>query len=326
MKKKKWIWILILAAIIASGAWWKWKRNGDEKSAEQFEAIEVVRGNIEVTIQATGVVQPQNRVEIKPSVSGRMEEILVHEGDKIKEGQIVAWMSSTDRAALLDAARARGVETLAYWKDMYKPTPLVAPLDGTIISRLMEPGQTATPQDTVLAMSDTLIVEAQVDETDLAQLHLGQEVTVTLDAYPKENFPARVTHIAYEAETVNNVTIYKVEVMPKKMPDFVRSGMTANVMFTAVSAKEVLLVPAEAVSDENGTQTVRIPGSMDPKKPFSREVQTGLTDGKNIEIKDGLKEGARVLVTRMQMPTSTVGKAKSNPFVPFGRGGRPPRH
>jgi macrolide-specific efflux system membrane fusion protein len=51
---------------------------------------------------------PQNRLEIKPPIAGRAEEVLVNEGELVKAGQIIAWMSSTDRAALLDAARAQG--------------------------------------------------------------------------------------------------------------------------------------------------------------------------------------------------------------------------
>lgn len=316
---KRILWVILLALILVAVAWGL-KRKERGAQPEKYDTVQVGRGDIEVTIQATGVVRPQNRLEIKPAVAGRIEEVLVNEGDDVKAGQIVAWMSSTDRAALLDAARARGPEELARWQDIYKPTPLIAPLDGEIIDRAMEPGQTATMADAVLVMSDKLIIEGQVDETDLAQIQLGQEALVTLDAYPDRSFTAKVSHVAYEAETVDNVTIYKVEVLPYKMPEFVRSGMTATVTFTAKGARDTLIVPAEAVRDEQGKQVVKVP-SENPAKPGTREVKTGLTDGKNIEIKEGLAEGDRVLVPEVQTPLASE-PAKTNPFMPFGgRGG-----
>ena len=167
-------------------------------------------------------------------------------------------------------------------------------------------------------MSDMLIVEAQVDETDLAQVRLGQDVAVTLDAYPDQQFKASVSHISYEAETVQNVTIYKVDVLPTNMPDFVRSGMTANVTFTAQTARDVLILPAEAVHDEDGKKVAWIPDPRDAARKGSREITVGITDGKNYEIKDGLVKGDAVLVPRIQTPISS-GEVKSNPFMPFGR-------
>ena len=67
-------------------------------------------------------------MEIKPPIAGRIEKLLVDEGDDVTSGQILGWMSSTDRAAILDAARAQGPEESKRWEDAYKPTPIVAPL------------------------------------------------------------------------------------------------------------------------------------------------------------------------------------------------------
>ena len=269
--------------------------------------------------QSTGTVLPQNRLEIKPPIAGRIEKVLVQEGDMVKGGQIIAWMSSTDRAALLDAARAQGPEAVAHWEDIYKATPIVAPLDGQIIVRNVEPGQTVMAADAMLVMSDVLIVEAQVDETDLAQIRMGQHAVVTLDAYPDQSFEAAVSHISYESETVQNVTIYKVDVMPTNMPGFVRSGMTANVVFDAQNAAGVLILPSEAVHDENSQKVAWAPDSRNPGEKKSRVITVGVTDGKNYEVREGLKEGDEVLVPKVQTPISSS-TAKSNPFMPFGAG------
>src|SRR3989304_9636454 len=92
----------------------------DDNRKTATETSNPGRGNIEVFITTPGTVQPQNRLEMKPPISGRIEDILVREGDHVKKGNIVAWMSSTERAALLDAARSRGGETLRQWEEGYK--------------------------------------------------------------------------------------------------------------------------------------------------------------------------------------------------------------
>ena len=51
------------------------------------------------------------------------------------KGQILAWMSSTERAALMDAARSKGPEEVSRWEELYRPTPILAPIRGTVISR-----------------------------------------------------------------------------------------------------------------------------------------------------------------------------------------------
>jgi macrolide-specific efflux system membrane fusion protein len=284
--------------------------------------VQATRGDLEETVLATGIVQPQNRLEIKPPIAGRAEEILVREGQSVRKGQVLAWMSSGERAALLDAASARGPEELAHWKGLFNPAPLIAPLDGLIIARNVEPGQTVTAADAVLVMSDRLIVKAQVDETDIAQVKIGQPARFVVDAYPQQAITGRVGHISYEAKTVNNVTVYEVDIVPGRPPDFMRSGMTANVTFIVESKRNVLLLPAEAIHAEGGTATVRLAGAGPEGAPRTVEVVTGATDGKRVEILSGLEDGATVLTPIMRMPDSSA-KTLSSPFTPGGTR-RPP--
>ena len=122
MKSRIWYGLLIIA-VLGAGYWiWQTYKSGEDNKIVTG-TITPGRGNIEVLITTTGTVQPQNRLEMKPPISGRIEEILVREGSNVKKGEVVAWMSSTERAALIDAARSKGGETLQYWEDAYKPTP-----------------------------------------------------------------------------------------------------------------------------------------------------------------------------------------------------------
>lgn len=320
--KKKLSLILIVILISSAGAYWKFKKSKSSKI--NFNTITVERGNLKISVLATGVVEPQNRLEIKVPISGRLEDILVKEGESVKKGKILAWMSSTERAALLDAARAKGSQELAHWEEVYKPTPIVSPMDGIIIARSMEPGQTVTTSDVPLVMSNRLIIKAQVDETDIAKIRMGQPAEIYLDAYAEHKIKAQVNHIAYEAKTVNNVTTYEIDVVPERVPSFMRSGMTANVTFIVDHKENILLVPQDAVKERDGEYRVFTPKEDKNKKgpPPTKTVKTGISDGKKIEIIEGLQEGDQVLVAEMKWERKEETNQQSNPLSPFG-GRRP---
>ncbi|MCK4423007.1 MAG: efflux RND transporter periplasmic adaptor subunit, partial [Candidatus Omnitrophica bacterium] len=240
--------------------------------------INPVYGNIETIISTTGTVQPQNRLEVKPAINGRIEEILVKEGDKVKTGDILAWMSSKERAALLDAARTEGAGKLDYWKQAYKATPLIAPINGEVIVRSVEPGQTVTSSDAVIVLSDRLIVKANVDETDIGKVKVGQPALINLDAYSQTRVKAAVDHIAYESKTVSNVTIYEVDILPAKVPPLFRSGMSANVDIIDNKKEKVLLIPLEAVIRKDNKDFVSLV-KKNSRKAVEHPVELGLSNG-----------------------------------------------
>ena len=301
----------VLLAVAAGGGWLATSR-GDRA---RFRELATQRGDLEVTILSNGIVQPQNQVDIKPPINGRAEQVLVREGARVKKGQVLAWMSSSERAALLDAARAKGEAETKRWESLYKATPILAPIDGTIIDRKIEAGQSFTSQDAVLVMSDRLTVRAQVDETDIAKVGVGQRASVTLDAYPDRKLEAVVDEIAFNAKTVNSVTTYEVDVTPKETPAFVRSGMTANVTFYVEAKRGVVLVPSEAIRAANGKRLVLVKREDGP--PEEREIETGASDGKLTEVIEGLADDETVLI-----PDRRAAGAKGrNPFSPRGGGG-----
>jgi len=286
-------------------------------SEEVVQEVTPVLGSIKNFISCTATVLPKNRLEVKPPVSGRIESILVKEGEKVKTGQILAWMSSTERAALLDAARGKGEETLKYWEQTYKPIPLLAPIDGEVIVATMQPGQTITTADAVVVLSDQLIVRAQVDETDISKITNDMKAVITLDAYPDTKINASVEHIYYESKTVSNVTMYEVDLDPQQMPQFFRSGMNAAVDFTVQDKENILLIPVDAVYKENGDSYVMV-RQANAKEPVKTPVILGITDEKNIEVISGITGNDRILAKSKKyvLPKSTVG---SNPFMPSRR-------
>lgn len=289
MRLKNWIWIIVI--VLIAGAFFLLRRG---KKETMYTEIRPQRGSISLIVSASGVVKPRNRLEIKPPISGRIEEVLVKEGEEIGRGEILAWMSSLDRAALLDAARAKGEEESKKWEDVYKPTPIVAPLKGFIIKRSVEAGQTITSQDPILVMADNLIVQAQVDETDMGKLKPGQKAKIVLDAYPEKNIEGKIEHIAYESEVVNNVTIYQVDILPDETLGIFRSGMSANVDVTISEKNDILILSAAAIKERRGKKFVLL--KTKSGEPENREVQTGIEDGKNVEIVSGVEEPDLVLL------------------------------
>jgi len=316
MKNKKWkVYSILLVVLFVIGVAII-RTNRNKVSQEIVKVIAPVYGNIQNFISTTGTVQPQNRLELKPTISGRIEKILVKEGEKVKIGQTLAWMSSTERAALLDAARAQGEESSKYWQDAYKPTPLIAPIDGEVIVRAVEPGQTVTSSDAVIVLSDRLIVNAQVDETDIGKVKPGQIAIISLDAYPQVKVNAKVDHISYESKVVNNVTIYEVEIVPQRVPDVFRSGMSANVNIIEINKDNILIIPLEALNrDEKGNFILLSQGK--DRKPIKRYVELGILGEDNVEVVSGLKEKDTVIIKTQKYMPSKIGGG-SNPFSPFG--------
>jgi len=301
--------ILFVAALIAGCA--------QKKEAEEIKEIRPAFIPIRSVITTTGTVLPQNRLEIKPPINGRIEKILVKEGEDVKTGQIIAWMSSTERAALLDAARAKGEESMRYWEEAYKATPLIAPIDGEVIVATTEPGQTVTSTDAVIVLSDRLIVRAQVDENDIGKVKNGQTAEIALDAYPDTKIKAEVNHIYYESKTVSNVTIYEVDLAPESVPEFFRSGMNANIDFVIENKNSVLAVPLDAVIKEKDKDFIYI-RQDNSTGPVKQAVKLGISDDKNVEIVSGITADDTVIIRsqKYEVPTAQGGR---NPFMPARR-------
>lgn len=317
--KRPWVfWVLSAGFVaVASIGIWSWRRSATPPTEKREFTLQ--RGDLELTILSTGSVQPENRLEIKPPIPGRIETVLVKEGARVQKGQILAWMSSTERAALLDSARAKGPEELKRWEDLYRATPVMAPISGMIIRRNVESGQTFASTDAILVMSNRLTVKAQVDETDIAKIKLRQPATLVLDAYPSQKIPAHVDQIAFEAKTVSNVTTYVVDVLPEQTPETMRSGMTANVTFLISSKKNVLLIPVEAIRNERGRSFALVKKSQE-SNPTEVTLELGESDGRRTEVLSGLQEGDRVLSLQQLGPRKGQTSGGS-PFAPRLGGG-----
>jgi len=132
---------------------------------------------------------------------------------------------------------------------------IFSPMDGVIIDRPVELGETVTGSGsfnagTVIAtVADlaTMLVKAGINEVDIGKIHLGQEARVTLDAFPRVLFTGVISRIAPAARLDDQVKVFDVEIALDELGHELRTGMTANIEIRGETRKQVLTVPVESV-------------------------------------------------------------------------------
>jgi macrolide-specific efflux system membrane fusion protein len=298
---------IILVIIVLAGFFYLRNRNASNSAQPNYEMARVERGNIEIKVLSTGTIEPYTRVEVSSSVSGRIDRVEVDEGDIVKQGDILAWISSEDRIALLDAARS-GLESAHKEKDpeaineaemayeiadrAYKPVPLTNSISGEVINRSCEPGQNVSTQSILFVIADRLVATVQVDEADIGNIKLGQDTWIVLDAFPDERLKGKVSKISREGTLVSDVVVYDVMVNPLKVPRHWASGMTANVEFIVEKKDSVLIIPKSAVKQGRGENFVVVL----EEEPTPRKIETGISDGRVLEVTEGLEEGDTIIL------------------------------
>jgi membrane fusion protein, macrolide-specific efflux system len=281
----------------------------NKKTVEDFRTAQVKVSSFEVSVSSMATVQPENKIVIIPPVRGRIEEILVKEGSRVKAGQVLAIMSSADRAAILDAAQSQGAEDIKKWKEMYKPTPIFSPSSGTIIATSIVTGQTVQQTDTLFELSDRLVINAQVDEADISGVHLKQKARVKIDSFPDEEFFAQVVKISQKSTLTNGVNIFNVLLYPESEQKQIRAGMTASTQFIVYNKENALLIPSFlAAGRENTEIELKVLKPTGPKNSFDlRSVKIGKNNGEYVEVLENLTENETILYSPLNLPTAKQG-------------------
>ena len=224
---------------------------------------------------------------------------------------------------------------------------ITSPIDGVVISRAVEEGQTVaagfeTPTLFTIANDLTQMrVIADVDEADIGQVADGQRVQFTVDAYPDDTFEGTVEQVRLEATTESSVVTYEV-VITAHNPDLkLKPGLTANVTIYTLEKENALSIPTKAlrfVPDagllselDMSVASDSVPAVAGKREVWVRSgqrltpryVTTGAASGDRTEILDGLTDGEEVAVAMTstaaveQMPT-----AERSPFMPTPPGRR----
>ncbi len=165
---------------------------------------------------------------------------------------------------------------------------VTSPMSGVVIKKGVELGETVTSgvssfnAGTVLftvADLKSLIIRVNLNEVDIAKVHVGQPVRVTLDAYPQKVFTGRVSFVAPSAELVEKIKVFKIEVTLDALADAFKTGMTANVEVLGEKRSKAVSIPLEALQKRDGQTIVyRLKGNLKPKQ--IAEAKDGLS-GRN---------------------------------------------
>jgi macrolide-specific efflux system membrane fusion protein len=217
---------------------------------------------------------------------------------------------------------AQAKATLADLKAQFARSSLVAPADGIVTAINVTGGADAPTADAIDLAAATFQVTANVVETDIATMQIGQAATVTVGAISAD-LTGTVTAIAPVAETSTSggVVSYAVTVALNAPPATLRPGMTADVTVTTASANGVLAVPAAAIRGTSEAYTVLVLTAAGT--PESRPVTVGLMTSSLVEIKSGLNAGDVVITgtSSQQRAGTTTGGQGNNFVVPGGGGG-----
>lgn len=321
--KKKIVIIVVAVIVLLIGVMAIVQKHKQSSENNNWREARVTLEDMAEYVEATGAVAPENRIDITPSTGGRIEKLLVEEGAKVKAGQVLAEMSSSDRVAILDAARSLSPKEYAHYKNSYKPIKITSPANGTIILKDAVNGETVSGSKVIYALSDTLIVEGNVDESDIGKIKVGQVALVNLDAYPETTVEGKIMRIADEGKSSSNVIQYKVKIRLNEIPPFFKSQMTANIKIRLTDSREFLVVPATAVTINPASGKTAVVIAIDKTThPIYKDVETGATTERGVEITSGLAEGDVVLFKRTRYVSQSANKTEegTNPFMPKGPG------
>jgi len=205
-------------------------------------------------------------------------------------------------------------------------TTIISPIDGTVISRNVDVGQTVAASfqaPTLFVIAQDLRrmqVDTNVGEADVGRLFAGMTATFTVDAFPNQQFTGRLRQIRNAAQTTQNVVTYDAVIDVENPKLLLRPGMTANTSFVAAQKDSVVRLRNAALRFEPDTQLLTRIGVKDPLqtvssqdpnrkkvwvlrdgKPVPVAVSTGVSDGTWSELVEGDVQPGDILITDMTL-------------------------
>jgi RND family efflux transporter MFP subunit len=364
-RRRKWIWLAVLAVLVTGGAVWYFAQPRAQ-SVQTTPVVTAYPSQQYVVLNATGYVVAQRKAAISSKATGRLEWLGVAEGSRVKAGDIIARIDDRDvvaqaqsaeaavRAArasvtqsevergnaqvefrrndelvqkgfisrsALDTAKARldraeaGVASaranlnvaLANARNAQVAvdyTQIRAPFDGVILSKSANVGDLVTPfsnatdsKGAVVSMADmgTLEVEADVSESSLAKVRLGQPAEIVLDALPDTRFRGHIDRMVPTVDRAKATVMTKVkfdQIDPRVLPE-----MSAKVSFlsqevTPEQEKPLVSVSQDAIVERDGRPVVF---AVRDGRAVMVPVARGAKIGDAVAISGNVKTGEKVV-------------------------------
>ncbi len=285
----------------------------------------------EITLSYSGTVEASQVIPLSFRTTGTVERIYVDVGDAVRKGQLLATLDDSDLQSIYSTTLARyqqaedaynrlkqvydegslpeikwvemksNLEQAASALDLSKNNlgkcKLVAPTDGIVGRRNIEPGQssiTLTGAPIELVKLETVLVKISVPENEINRIREGQKAVLSVSALGGKMVEGAVTHISPVAEMMSRT--YTVKVTVQNAGRDLRPGMVCDVGMNMGPATSVLVVPYRAVSKDSDGKTYVFVVSPDRQRVSKQNVSAGRYHGSGIEILDGLTEGQVVVV------------------------------
>jgi HlyD family secretion protein len=333
MFKKKKIYIILAIILLVIGGVWYWK---SKKPKVEYTTAAAGKGTLSQTVSVTGITASPHEVELSFKVSGIIQDLYVDIGDQVKKGQKIAVIDKGTLYAQLESARQEvryQKRTLAYMKrkegtykkeqedaqravirkaeagvsqvlTSFKDTYLYSPMDGIVIRRNGEVGETITANSAAsntpvvtVAQEGELEVKADVPESDIVKIAIGQKADITLDAFSAQDiFQGEVIDIEPASTIIQDVVYYKVKLKITNYDPRIKNGMSADLDIKTASKNNVVSIPERAIKGDNGQKYVEILKDEKKNTIEKANVKTGMkgNDGM-IEITQGLTGGEKVV-------------------------------
>lgn len=187
-------------------------------------------------------------------------------------------------------------EEISKVNKLKKNSILYAETDGIVLALNYASGATTTLEQPVVAIGkcDKVVAEVTISQNDITKIEEGQEVKLSISAFPDSKITGKVKSLNLKPNTQGNSTNYSVTVEVEKNDYKLLDGMTAIAQFIVKEVKDILMLSNKAITLKDGKQIVNVKQEDGTKKEV--EITTGFSDGKNTEILSGLSEGDTVVV------------------------------
>lgn len=297
-KRRVFLAALALAAAILGAFGYK-RYNRSKSTPEETNVAETSTGDIEVRFTDSGELAPKTGVDIASKVSGRVIELPIEEGRRVKKG---------DRLAVIQPGRTEA--------EQYVPAAVLSPIDGVVMryqkqgsyqeeSRIVKLGDYVTgllesnSPTYLMTVADLsrLVVKMKISEMDILKLKEGMGVDVTVDALAGTTFPSKVTLVSPQADKdQNNLKNFKVEVSLLKTDSRLKPGMTARVDGLLESRRKVVKIPLSAVFEEGGKEFAYLKQAKGASQKIP--LKLGLRNETDAEVLDGVKDGQKLMTEK----------------------------
>ncbi|MFQ5675652.1 MAG: efflux RND transporter periplasmic adaptor subunit [bacterium] len=288
----------------------------------------VQRGNLTISRHFTGTIEGEQQADAIAKTTQKIISIPVKVGDDVKQGQIVAELDFDIASALslryqqskasfedakrdyqrmkslfeagavseqaLDKAKMALEIATRNFEAARKLVRIEAPISGTVTHIYYKAGETVSTGRPVvrIAKLNQVLIEIDINETEIAGIKNGQEALVSVPAYPDKTFRGKLQELSLSADPFTRS--FKAWVRLQNPQQRLRPGMFAKVAVRVTSKKDVLTISKDAIIEKNGKKMVYVV-TRDQVAEL-REIQSGQTSANRVEVLSGLNENDRVVV------------------------------